>query len=223
MDTVVCDLALLERWLTGWSRSRGLPLPVQERGGLHVEVGWHDQVRRHVFVDAGSALQACAAGVREHFVQIKATVSSEQLLRTLPSGWTAEAPRYLMSHAGPMCAASALAPEYSIVSLNEHGADVLYIVDARGDVAATGRITQNAGTAVFDRIETAATHRRQGLASALMLALDGLASEAGATERLLVATEAGAHLYRHLGWQLLAPWSTAVFTGHRLPGSETVS
>lgn len=223
LDAVVCDLALLQRWLTGWSRSRGLPLPVQERGGLRVEVGWHDQVRRHVFVDAGSALQVCAGGVREQFVHIKAAVSNEQLLSVLPAGWTAEAPRYLMAHAGSMCAASTLAPEYSIVSRNEHGADVLYIVDARGDVAATGRITQDAGTAVFDRIDTAATHRRQGLASALMLALDVLASEAGATERLLVATEAGAHLYRHLGWQVLSPWSTAVFTRHHLPGPTPIS
>lgn len=203
---------MLERWLTGWSSSRGLPLPVRDGGGLRVDVGWPDQVRRYVFADAGSALRQCAAGVRQHFTHIKATVNREQLLDALPAGWALQEPRYLMTRSGPMAAVSTLAHHYSIHSYSEHGTAVLCIVDTGGAMAATGRITLDQGTAVFDRIETAATHRRQGLASVLMLALDKLAVDAGVTERLLVATEAGAHLYRHLGWQTLAPWSTAVFT-----------
>ncbi|UUZ53250.1 hypothetical protein LP419_30825 [Massilia sp. H-1] len=48
------DLDLLERWLTAWSLSRGLPLPVHEGGGLSVEVGKPDHLRlRHVFAEAG--------------------------------------------------------------------------------------------------------------------------------------------------------------------------
>lgn len=212
MDATFSDLALLERWLTGWSSSRGLPRPLRDGGGLRVDVGWPDQVRRHVFVDAGSALQTCAAGVREGFFHIKAAVDREQLMQTLPAGWMVEEQRYLMVRSGPMQAASGLGPGFSIVSSSEHGTAVLCIIDADGAVAGTGRITLDQGTAVFDRIETSATHRRQGLASALMLALDRVAIDAGVTERLLVATEAGAHLYRHLGWQMLAPWSTAVST-----------
>jgi hypothetical protein len=41
------------------------------------------------------------------------------------------------------------------------------------------------------------------------LALDGLAVEAGVSERLLVATSDGAALYGALGWRHLAPFSTA--------------
>src|SRR5262249_52721479 len=55
------DLDLLERWLCGWSLSRGLPAPQRADGGLRVDVGWPEQRRRHVFADAGAALQACAA------------------------------------------------------------------------------------------------------------------------------------------------------------------
>ena len=55
------DLPLLGRWLTGWSLARGLPLPQPVVGGLVVEVGWPEQVRRYVFVEAGEALQACVA------------------------------------------------------------------------------------------------------------------------------------------------------------------
>lgn len=186
---------------------------MQDGGGLRVDVGWPDQLRRHVFVDAGAGLQACAAGVHERFVHIKAAVDHAQLLRALPVGWCIEVPRYLMSRSGPMPATAPLAPGYRIVSSSEHGTAVLCIVDAKGAVAATGRITLEQGTAVFDRIETVAAHRRRGLATALMLALDGLAIDAGVAERLLVATEAGSLLYLHLGWKLVAPWSTAVFTG----------
>lgn len=80
-------------------------------------------------------------------------------------------------------------------------------VDASGRTAAQGGVVFNAGCAVFDRIETMEGHRRQGLASAVMAALD---TKAGDAERLLVATEAGRALYASLGWQVLAPYSTAV-------------
>ncbi|NHZ36198.1 GNAT family N-acetyltransferase [Massilia sp. CCM 8692] len=73
-----------------------------------------------------------------------------------------------------------------------------------------GRVVVHGTTAVFDRIETFAPHQRKGLGSALMAALDPLAQQAGVSERLLVATEAGRSLYLALGWRVLAPYSTAV-------------
>lgn len=209
---MACDLALLERWLNGWSRSRGLPLPVPDRGGLRVDVGWPDQLRRHVFVDAGAPLQACAAGVDAPHVFFKAAVDSPTLRRALPSRWSIEAPRFLMACTGPMAGPASL-PDPLIPTLTvEHGAYVIALHDADGAMAATGRITFDAGTAVYDRIETAPAHRRNGLASYIMLALDDLAIQSDVTERLLVATSEGATLYRHLGWHHVAPFSTATLT-----------
>jgi GNAT superfamily N-acetyltransferase len=203
-------LVLLERWLTGWSRSRGLPLPLHEGGGLSVEVGWPDQLRRYLFADAGAALCACAAQIHDPCVFIKATVDAQVLRRALPQRWAIEAPRYLMACAGPMQGAVTLPAGYTTTLAIEHGAYVVCIVDRAGVMAATGRITVDAGTVVFDRIETMEAHRRRGLASFVMMALDRLAIQAGASERLLVATGEGARLYLHLGWQHLAPFSTAV-------------
>lgn len=207
-DTVT--LALLERWLTGWSRSRGLPLPRHAGGGLTVEVGWPDQLRRYLFVDAGSALQECAARIDEPCVFIKATVDAATLRQALPQRWKIEVPRYMMIRAKPMQAVGAVPPSYRNTLMVEHGAYVVNIVDERGALSATGRITLNDRTAVFDRIETSEDHRRKGLASAVMVALDNLAIQAGVAERLLVATAAGAALYTSLGWRHLAPFSTAV-------------
>jgi GNAT superfamily N-acetyltransferase len=206
-------LALLERWLTGWCRSRGLPLPRHAGDGLVIDVGWPDQLRRHVFQDAGAALRRCAAGIHPPFVHLKVAVDRDILRQTLPPGWTIEAPGYLMRRCGPMTPAGALASGYDVDLSVEHGAYVIRIVsvaDATGAIAASGRITLRAGTAVFDQIETAEPHRRKGLASAVMLALDQLACQADVTERLLVATEAGVALYVSLGWEHVAPWSTAV-------------
>lgn len=205
-----CDLSLLQRWLTGWSRSRGLPLPRHEAGGLCVEVGWPDQLRRHVFADASAALRACADAIHAPRIHVKATVDCATLRAALPARWSIEAARYLMTHAGPMRAAVTLPAGYTTLFTVEHGAYVIDVIDGAGVLAASGRITLDAGTAVFDRIGTDAAHRRQGLASAVMLSLDQLATQAASAERLLVATESGAALYPHLGWHHLAPISTAV-------------
>ncbi len=208
------DLDLLERWLAGWSLSRGVPLPERQGGGLVVEVGWPEQLRRHVFVDAGSALRDCAAQIHTPFVYLKAAVDDAAMRRALPARRTIGAPRYLMGHAGPMAAVAAPAGYRATVG-QEHGAHVVRFADAAGEPAAIGRIVLHHGTAVFDRIETAAAHRRRGLARAVMSELDRLAQAGGATERLLVATAAGRALYERLGWRLLAPYATAVLAPQR--------
>jgi GNAT superfamily N-acetyltransferase len=205
------DLSLLERWLAGWSLSRNLPLPSHDGGGLVVEVGWPDQLRRHVFADTGPALREWASRVHEPLVHVKAPVDPEQLMRALPSQWEFEVLRFLMSRATAVGGAVTAPPGYVAHVEVEHGAQVVRFTDASGQVAAEGRVVLHRRTAVFDRIETLESHRRKGLGSALMAALDALAEQAGATERLLVATEAGRELYLRLGWTVLAPYSTAVF------------
>lgn len=99
---------------------------------------------------------------------------------------------------------------YVIEQTAEHGAQLVRVLHANGEVAASGRITLHEGSAVFDQIVTDDSHRRLGLGTVVMQHLDALATQAKATERLLVATEAGRGLYMKLGWQLLSPWTTAV-------------
>lgn len=203
------DLSLLERWQTGWSLSRGVPLPSRDGGGLVVEVGLPDQLRRHAFVDAGGALQDCAARIRAPFVFLKAAVDTDRMRRALPAAWQIQSQGYLMARPAP-APPVAPPPGYSATVDLEHGAHVIRFTDAAGQAAASGRVVLNGASAVFDRIETLEPHRRKGLGTALMSALDALAAQAGVSERLLVATEAGRALYLPLGWHVLAPYSTAV-------------
>jgi GNAT superfamily N-acetyltransferase len=204
------DLLLLERWLRGWSLARGLPLPELRGGGLVVDVGWPEQRRRHVFVDAGAALRQCARETSEPGVFLKAAVEPEVMRSALGRGWHVAAPGYLMRGPVSMAALPALPDGYSAGLSREHGARVVTVVARDGGVAASGRLVMDQGCAIFDRIETHETHRRQGLARALMGMLDALARDACVSERLLVATGAGRALYLSLGWQVLAPYSTAV-------------
>lgn len=204
------DLALIERWLTGRSLARGLPLPVQDGGGLRVEVGSVTERRRHVFLDAGPALQACAAHIDAPRIFLKAPVEPEVLRAALPPHWTIEDRGYLMRGPAIMTGNAELPPGYRITLEAEHGGQLVRILHAGGELAAAGRVAVHAGCAVFDQIVTEEGHRRLGLGTVVMLALDALAGKAGVTERLLVATEAGRVLYERLGWQVLAPWSTAL-------------
>jgi GNAT superfamily N-acetyltransferase len=209
-DSTHVDLRLLERWLTGWCLSRGLPAPSHRAGGLVVEVGWPAQLRRHVFVDAGRALEECARDIHQPFVYLKAAVDVDRMRGALPARWQIESPGYLMVCPAPMAGPATLPAGYFEHLGAEHGAAVIHFADATGQTAATGRVTLSSGTAVFDRIETFEPHRRKGLGGAVMRALDALAAQARVSERLLVATEAGRELYLSLGWRVAAPWSTAV-------------
>ncbi|WP_426114588.1 GNAT family N-acetyltransferase [Massilia sp. PWRC2] len=203
------NLDLLERWLSGWSLARGAPLPRRHGGGLVVEVGRADQLRRHVFVDAGAALQDCARSIDAPCIFLKATVDMATLRQALAPRWQIETARYLMRCDGPMAAAP-LPAGYREQRTRAHGASVLRLFDASGAVVASGQLVVYGACAVFDQIETAAAHRRRGLGRYLMGALDALACAAGVSERLLVATDPGRALYLPLGWQVLAPYSTAV-------------
>lgn len=93
------NLALIERWLTGRSLARGLPLPIKNSGGLCVEVGSAEELRRHVFLDAGPALQACAAQTRVPLVFLKAAVAPDVMRAALPGSWRSRFALWPIVHA----------------------------------------------------------------------------------------------------------------------------
>lgn len=216
MGTSGIDSPLLERWLTGWSMSRGVPLPVREKSGWRVEVGMPLHLRRHVFLDAGPALQACAGQIHAPHIYLKVAVDPAVLRAALPARWTVEAPGYLMQGFASTSRPKALPSGYSVETSPDKGATLVRVLHASGELAASGRIAMHQACAVFDQIVTSESHRRRGLGTVVMQSLDAIAAQANVAERLLAATEDGRGLYLSLGWRLLSPWSTAV-----LPAPET--
>lgn len=203
------DLPMLERWLSGWCLARGVPLPCRQGAGLVVEVGQPDQLRRHVFVDAGAALQECAGSIHQSRIFLKATVDPAVLRAALPPRWQMESVRSFMRCDEPLPDA-AVPAGYSAMVTRVFGADVISFMDSAGKLAASGKLVVHGGSAIFDQIETTPAHQRRGLGRAMMAALDRLARQAGVRERLLVATGQGRALYTQLGWETVAPYSTAV-------------
>lgn len=207
------NLDLIEHWLTGRSLARGLPLPLHSDGGLCVEVGAVGELRRHVFLDAGPALRACAAQIQSQLIFLKAAVEPDVMRAALSNRWKIEKLGYFMH--GPIATSSnALLPSCYRISVEaEHGGYVMRVFHTSGELAASGRLAVHVSCAVFDQIVTEAAHRRLGLSTVVMLHLGAVAEQAGATSGLLVATQVGRPLYERLGWKVLAPWSTAMLSG----------
>jgi predicted GNAT family acetyltransferase len=84
---------------------------------------------------------------------------------------------------------------------------------AGNELAASGKAARVRNFANFDQIVTHHTHRRRGLASALMHGLGEAVEKDGAKRGVLVATEQGQHLYAALGWTLHSPYVTVGLPG----------
>jgi hypothetical protein len=81
-----------------------------------------------------------------------------------------------------------------------------------GELAASGHGGIADSAFVFDRIVTQVGHQRLGLGRAIMQAL-GQHGSAKQLPGLLIATEAGRKLYESLGWEVVAPYASASWTG----------
>jgi GNAT superfamily N-acetyltransferase len=198
---------LLWGWLAARSIARGLPLPVPEHGGMRVDTGMPNELRRYVFAGPGPGLQELASLTHPPRTFIKMCGASDQLLRLIPAKWQLQPSGYLMTHAGARDALQAPAPGYQI-EVEQQG----LVISARGyaqdgSIAASGYAAEHGGIFVFDRIATHAAHRRRGLGRAIMSAL-GSMQRANTAQRVLVATEEGRALYSTLGWKVRSAYST---------------
>lgn len=201
---------LLWDWLAARSLARGLPPPVPDHGGMRVDTGAPDEIRRHVFAAPVPGLRTLAASIREPGILLKLCGSTDALLALAPPGWTAHAHGWLMTHAGRLDAAPALPPGYRLVLSVDGPVASARILAPDGSLAAAGHAAGHGSAFVFDRIATAPAHRRRGLASALMAALGATRRAPGSTG-VLVATEEGRALYAALGWSVLSPYATIAF------------
>lgn len=206
-----CPVAqeFLAGWLAARSIARGLPLPVPDHGGLRVDTGSEDEVRRYVFAGPSPEIRELALSITVPRVFIKMCGHGEQLLDLVPPGWELQPGGYLMTHGGSRDAQPDLPAEYRLELVTENHTSVARIFAADGDLAASGYAAEYGGVFIFDRIITEDAHQRRGLGRAVMAAL-GSTQCSDAARRLLVATDAGRALYSTLGWTVLSPFSTVV-------------
>lgn len=201
------ELAELTReWVAGWVVSRAAPPPVAEPWGLRIEVGAPDHLVRHVLPDADEAtVRKVAAEAGRPGTCIKALVAAEDVDPWPEGNWRLDDPGFLMAvelRAVPVPET----PEGYAVGVRARG-DLTWVHIRAGDgsVAAHGQVAVVGATAVVDKVETRAGHRRRGLGSVVMRTLAGTAVDRGAVTGVLGASVEGRALYESLGWRMCAP------------------
>lgn len=202
------DLPLLQAWLHARSVGRGLPLPVHDHGGLRVDTGQAQERARYVFAEPVAGLAALATRIEQPRVFLKLCGSARRLAGHLPSRWQLQPMRWVMQRraAPPPCALpagyrlerSAQGPVWTVAILR--GGDVRHrLRDRRGGRVRLRPYRRGAGI----------SPTRPG--RCLMQALG--AARRAPDPQILVATDEGRALYRALGWQVRAPFATAVIPG----------
>ncbi|MFB9443007.1 GNAT family N-acetyltransferase [Dactylosporangium vinaceum] len=139
---------------------------------------------------------------------IKLAAGPADLRTALPAAWTMADTGHLMTTrftAGP---AAPPAPYTVRTAVCEHVV-VASVLDAAGEVAASGRLAPVGHAGIIDQVETAPAHRRRGLGRTVMHALSHRAAELGLHHGILVATDQGRDLYRSLGWTVRTPIAAA--------------
>ncbi|SDX01317.1 Acetyltransferase (GNAT) family protein [Lysobacter enzymogenes] len=203
------DPQLVFAWQTAHCIARGAPSPVPDRGGVRVDTGSEKETKRWVFPQLCDGLREVAREIAAPRHYLKLCGSDEELRSALPARWTLQPANYFMTAAEAAAAQALPAPDGYTVELYRAGPVArACVVAADGELAASGYAAETADVFVYDRIETAPSHRRKGLGAAVMSAL-GAARKSRANPQLLVASEDGRALYARLGWTVLAPFAAA--------------
>lgn len=209
---MTADPHILATWVKGWAIARETTPPVADHGGLRVDVGWPEQKARYVFPALSPAIGELASTIDEPWIFLKACTTADALQPLLPARWMIQRPGFLMVCPRPMFSESAL-PEGYTLEVATGTITIVRVLAPDSTVAATGHMVVVDGFAIYDRIETQPEHRRRGLARVVMKLLGAIGEAYGARLGVLVATPDGRALYESLGWELHAPYTTAVILG----------
>ncbi|MFC5663864.1 GNAT family N-acetyltransferase [Kitasatospora misakiensis] len=203
--------ALVREWIGGWIVSRGAADPVDEPWGWTVDVGQVKQVARHVLpAPTEPDVRKLVAATTAPGTWLKLFADDETVRPWLGPGWRYDVPGYLMTL--PLAAGRPTVPAgYTLTSWERGGVVRVLVRTEDGHFAARGQLGLAGATAVADQIETAPEHRRRGLGSVVMRALQDAGHRGGATTGILVATPDGRALYSALGWTVRATMASLYY------------
>ncbi|MFJ5775785.1 GNAT family N-acetyltransferase [Streptomyces sp. NPDC093094] len=206
---------IVRSWIDGWVVSRGAAPPHAEPWGWTIDSGLAKEVTRHVLGAVGDdveekTVRAVSASVTGEGVWLKVFRDPARTAGWLDGSWWVDPePGYLMSAPLPPCAAPAPPAGYRVRSWTAGGVTRVMLAAGDGSFAARGQIAVTGSGAVADQIETSPAHRRRGLGSFVMRALQHTAAEQGARTGVLAGTPAGRALYTSLGWTTRALLTSA--------------
>lgn len=202
---------ILKKWLTAWSLSRELPLPIAFKSGFKVEVGDVKQKERYVFSELNEDFIELSNTINEPWIFLKACTSPEEIGNHVSEKWTYQPQGYFMVCSEPMVFPNHhLDTEYEFEFDHYKSTFVVRILTQNNEEVAIGRVVLVDDIAVYDRIITESNHRRKGLATIIIKELEKIAHSKGITKSILVATEDGKQLYESLGWEVHSLYTSIV-------------
>lgn len=202
---------ILKKWLTAWSLSRELPLPIAYKSGFKVEVGDAKQKERYVFPELNEDFIQLSNTINEPWIFLKACDTAEEIRNHVSEKWTLQPQGYMMSCSHPMVFPNHnLGTEYKLEFDSYNSTFVVRILTQNNEEAAIGRVVLVDDIAVYDRIITDSNHRRKGLATIIIRELEKIALSKNITKNFLVATEEGRQLYQSLGWEVHSLYTSIV-------------
>lgn len=205
------SLDIVEKWLKGWSLSRGLPLPCKYKSGFKIDVGDQKQKARYVFTEPNEDFIQLTKLIDEPWVFLKVCASYDDFKDKISEKWEVQPQGYMMSCFHPMNFSNVSLQDNYRVELNQYNSTfVVKIITKNGELASIGRIVFVDDLAIYDRISTENNHRRKGLATFLIKELEKVAISKGISNNFLVATEQGKTLYESLGWELYSLYTSIV-------------
>lgn len=207
------NATMVEAWAKGWAIARGVAPPVRDHDAFRTDPGWPDQLRRYVFTELNEGFKTLARKIRDPWIFLKICATPERVKEWLPERWSMESARYMMICFKPMHQLQIHLPAGYTFRVEKNPAVSVVSVVHHHAMVASGRVVVIDGYVIYDRIATIAEHRRQGLATLVMLELEAIASAQGGTKGVLVATAEGKRLYETLGWEVYSAYTTAVIRG----------
>ncbi len=220
IQTGGADPKLVEKWLRGWALSRGKQAPQAIEGGWRVAVNEPDQIERYVFARGGDHVRRLTAAISPALTPIKVCATPDEVALLLSPPWVIDRTSPMMTKPALGAGEARAADGYRLALTGAGDVIIAFAVTGAGDIAAGGRAALVGEVAVFDQIATQEAHRRRALGGAIMRTLENAVVARGAQTGMLVATEAGCALYKTLGWETYAPYTTALAASHERPPSH---
>jgi GNAT superfamily N-acetyltransferase len=201
----------VDGWVDGWTRSRKTARPEPVDGGWYVATRTEREHGRFVLSEpTKERVHAIVEAEQPPLTGLKFPGAPEEWLSQLGEGWEPDHEGWFMTRRLGKPQGRQAPHGYRVDVEPAPTLAVARVLAPEGNVVASGRMGLGSTYAVADQIVTDERHRRLGLGTVVMAALERYAVEAGLDRAVLGATGDGRALYERLGWEVGAPL-TAVY------------
>lgn len=197
---------LVRRWLDGWAAMNGHATSSID-GGWLITIGRPSRDSEIVTIEPSAATLTRLAERIAGDPGAMLTVFGRLPVDTLPGTRLERDDETLMTTA-LSTRPSARLPEGLRLTwdIDDHRTTCSLVADEK--LAAHASVRVDGPDAVIDQVETMPAHRRRGLATCVMRAVESWAVSEGAATGILAASADGQVLYSRLGWRAVTPmWS----------------